>query len=154
MYVDSGDNKRTDDDTYGFITGDIISMDPLHGVHRGTADTKDAETRELTFNADAQKELTEVVDAVQKLVHDEGTYLFKTADKGRRGQKLHRGGVRQGKSMMATLMFWNMEHNIEQLATLTYGIAPIPKFSKTQEYRSYVQDQSDFLRNLCRCRRG
>ncbi len=59
--------------------------------------TKDAETRELTFNADAQKELTEVVDAVQKLVHDEGTYLFKTADKGRRGQKLHRGGVRQGK---------------------------------------------------------
>ncbi len=43
--------------------------------------------------------------------------------------------------MMATLMFWNMEHNIEQLATLTYGIAPIPKFSKTQEYRSYVQDQ-------------
>lgn len=103
--------------------------------------TKDAETRELTFNADAQKELTEVVDAVQKLVHDEGTYLFKTADKDDVGKNYIVEAFAKGKSMMATLMFWNMEHNIEQLATLTYGIAPIPKFSKTQEYRSYVQDQ-------------
>ena len=89
MYVDSGDNKRTDDDTYGFITGDIISMDPYMVSTGVPLITKDAETRELTFNADAQKELTEVVDAVQKLVHD--------CRQGRRGQKLHRGGVRQGK---------------------------------------------------------
>ena len=141
MYVDSGDNKRTDDDTYGFITGDIISMDPYMVSTGVPLITKDAETRELTFNADAQKELTEVVDAVQKLVHDEGTYLFKTADKDDVGKNYIVEAFAKGKSMMATLMFWNMEHNIEQLATLTYGIAPIPKFSKTQEYRSYVQDQ-------------
>lgn len=141
MYVDSGDNKRTDDDTYGFITGDTISMDPYMVSTGVPLITKDAETRELTFNADAQKKLTEVVDAVQKLVHDEGTYLFKTADKDDVGKNYIVEAFAKGKSMMATLMFWNMEHNIEQLATLTYGIAPIPKFSKTQEYRSYVQDQ-------------
>ncbi len=142
MYVDSsGDSKRTDDDTYGFITGNIISVDP-YMVSTGIAlITKDAETQELTFNADVQKELTEVVDVVQKLLHDEGTYLFQTADKDDVGKDYIVESFGKGKSMMATLMFWNMEHNIDQLSALTYGIAPIPKFSKAQEYRSYVQDQ-------------
>lgn len=142
MYVDSsGDSKRTDDDTYGFITGNIISVDP-YMVSTGIAlITKDAETQELTFNADVQKELTEVVDVVQKLLHDEGTYLFQSADKDDVGKDYIVESFGKGKSMMATLMFWNMEHNIDQLSALTYGIAPIPKFSKAQEYRSYVQDQ-------------
>ncbi len=142
MYVDSsGDSKRTDDDTYGFITGNIISVDP-YMVSTGIAlITKDPETQELTFNADVQKELTEVVDVVQKLLHDEGTYLFQTSDKDDVGKDYIVESFGKGKSMMATLMFWNMEHNIDQLSALTYGIAPIPKFSKAQEYRSYVQDQ-------------
>lgn len=142
MYVDSsGDSKRTDDDTYGFITGNIISVDP-YMVSTGIAlITKDAETQELTFNADVQKELTEVVDVVQKLLHDEGTYLFQSADRDDVGKDYIVESFGKGKSMMATLMFWNMEHNIDQLSALTYGIAPIPKFSKAQEYRSYVQDQ-------------
>jgi ABC-type glycerol-3-phosphate transport system substrate-binding protein len=142
MYVDlSGDSKRTDDDAYGFITGNIVSVDP-YMVSGGVAlITKDPETMELTFNSDAQAQLTELVDAVQKLLQDSGTYMYSGSDMDDVGKSNIVDTFGKGNSLMATLMFWNMETNIDQLSALSYGIAPIPKYSTTQEYRSYVQDQ-------------
>ena len=45
-------------------------------------------------------------------------------------------------ALMATTTFLCMEKNFESLGALSYGIAPMPKFSEMQtSYYSYVQDQ-------------
>ena len=45
-------------------------------------------------------------------------------------------------ALMITTMFLKMETNLESLAPMSYGIAPMPKFSELQKsYYSYVQDQ-------------
>lgn len=142
LYDDSdGDGERTETDTYGFITGNIISMDPYMVAAGVPMITRDPDDNSLVFNSDATSALSDLVDAVQKLVNDEGTYVFETADKDDVGKNYIAEAFANDKSLMATIMFWNMEYNIEALSALSYGIAPIPKFSKDQEYKSYVQDQ-------------
>ena len=142
MYVDSdGNSKRSEDDTYGFITGDIISMDPYMVSTDIHLIVKNPDTKLLEFNADAQQSLVSAVDAVQKLVNSDGSYIFSTADKDDVGKDNIVQMFAKNKSMMATIMFWNMEHNIDELSGLSYGIAPVPKLTKNAEYKSYVQDQ-------------
>lgn len=142
MYVDAdGNSKRSEDDAYGFITGDIISMDPYMVSTDIHLIVKNADTKLLEFNADAQQSLVSAVDAVQKLVNSDGSYVFSTAEKDDVGKDNIVQMFAKNKSMMATIMFWNMEHNIDELAGLSYGIAPIPKLTKSAEYKSYVQDQ-------------
>lgn len=142
LYDDSdGDGERTETDTYGFITGNIISMDPYMVAAGVPMITRDPDDNSLTFNSDATSALSDLVDAVQKLVNDEGTYVFQSSEKDDVGKNYIAEAFANDKSLMATIMFWNMEYNIEELSALSYGIAPIPKFSKDQEYKSYVQDQ-------------
>lgn len=141
MYVDSdGDNERSDADTYGFITGNIVSMDP-YMVAAGIPMIVKNENGELEYNADAVSSLSELVDKVQKLVNDEGTYVFESSEKDDVGKNYIVEAFINDKSLMATIMFWNMEYHIAELTSMSYGIAPIPKFSKEQSYQSYVQDQ-------------
>lgn len=141
MYNDPSGDGRTEDDFYGFITGNIISMDPymvaadLHLIERDPTD------QSLVFNADVTNALSALVDKVQKLVNDESTYVFETADKDDVGKDFIVETFAKGNSLMATIMFWNMEHSIETLSEINYGIVPIPKVTADQEYHSYVQDQ-------------
>lgn len=141
MYDDRGGDGRTEDDTYGFITGDIVSMDPymvaadLHMIIRSEEDNS------LVFNEDIVGALSNLVDKIQLMVNDESTYVFSTSEKDDVGKDYIVEAFSLGHSLMATIMFWNMEHSMETLAEVNYGIIPIPKFSAEQEYHSYVQDQ-------------
>ena len=142
LYDDSdGDGMRSETDTYGFITGNIISMDPYMVAGGVPLIIRAPEDNSLVFNADAASPLSDLVDAVQKLVNDEGTYVFTGVDRDDVGKENITKAFANGKSLMATLMFWNMEHNIDELSALSYSIAPIPKLTREQEYKSYVQDQ-------------
>lgn len=141
MYDDSdGDGERSETDTYGFITGNIISMDP-YMVAADVSMIIREDDNSLVFNADVTATLSDLVDAVQKLVNDEGTYVFESSEKDDVGKNYIAEAFANDKALMATIMFWNMEYNIESLSALSYGIAPIPKLSADQEYKSYVQDQ-------------
>ncbi len=143
QYVDSdGDGKVSKGDSYGFVTGNCVSVDPYTVAGDVHMIIKDEDTRDLKFNSEALSPLSDLVDKVQKLLQDPGTYLFKTATEDDVGLNNIVETFAMGKSLMATLMFWNMEHNVEDLASMSYGIAPIPKYSEEQkEYHSYVQDQ-------------
>lgn len=141
MYTDPSGDGRTEDDVYGFVTGDIISMDPYMVAADLHLIVRDPEDRSLVFNDDALSKLSDLTDKVQKLVNDESTYVFSTSEKDDVGKDYIMEMFALDHSLMATVMFWNMEHSFETLSQVNYGIVPIPKFSKEQEYFSYVQDQ-------------
>ncbi len=137
-----GDGKPSKDDFYGFVTGDTISVDPYMVATDTHLIIKDKETRNMSFNSEAQQKLSNVCDAVQKLYNDQGTYVYKSSTMDDVHHNFIISHFNNELAMMATTTFLQMELNFEDLAALTYGIAPIPKFSKEQSsHYSYVQDQ-------------
>ena len=142
-YVDSdGDGKVSKNDSYGFVTGNIVSTDPYPVAADIHLIIKDADTYDLAFNGDAVAPISDLIEKVQLIYNDQSTYVFKTATEDDVGKNNIVETFALGKSMMATLIFWNMEHNFSDLASMSYGIAPIPKYSEEQPaYHSYVQDQ-------------
>ncbi len=142
-YIDEdGDGLHSEGDFYGFVTGNIISVDPYMVATDIHMITKDAETGDLMYNSEAQAKLIELCDKVQLLYNDDSTYQYKTADKDDVPYNFIIQHFTNKKAMMITTMFWKMETNFADLSALTYGIAPMPKFNEAQEsYYSYVQDQ-------------
>ncbi len=137
-----GDNVPSDEDFFGFVTGDIISVDPYLVATDVHLIVKDPDTAELTFNGEVLAKLSDVCDKIQKLYNDQGTYVYKTAEKDDVPKTEIITHFNNERAMMVTTLFWQMEHNFDALSNLTYGIAPIPKFDELQpEYHSYVQDQ-------------
>ncbi len=143
QYLDKdGNNTPDENDFFGFVTGDIISVDPYMVATDVHLIIKDAETAELMFNGEVLGKLSDVCDKVQKLYNDKGTYVYKTADKDDVPKTEIITHFNNERAMMVTTLFWQMEHNFDALSNLTYGIAPIPKFDEMQpDYHSYVQDQ-------------
>ena len=142
-YVDSdGDGKASRGDTYGFVTGNTISTDAYPVAGNVHLIVKDGETHELTFNAEALGTLSDLVDKVQLLYNDASTYVFKGATEDDVPLNNIIEMFADGKTLMATVQFLKLETNFNELAAMSYGIAPMPKFSDEQDnYYSYVQDQ-------------
>lgn len=142
-YVDKdGDNKSSKGDFFGFVTGDTISVDPYMVASDLHMIVKDAETGDLMFNAEALGSLSDLCDKVQLLYNDASTYVYKGASNDDLPYNYIIEHFTDGNAMMVTTQFLKMETNFEALAALTYGIAPMPKFSESQSsYYSYVQDQ-------------
>lgn len=142
-YVDTdGDSKKSEGDTFGFVTGDTVSVDPYMVAADLHMITKDVDTRDLIFNAEALAPLSDLVDKVQLIYNDASTYVYKGATYDDVGKTYITELFAESRALMATIMFWNMENNYNELGALSYGIAPIPKFSTEQKnYYSYVQDQ-------------
>ena len=142
-YVDKdGDSKASDGDFYGFVTGDTISVDPYMVASDIHMITKDAETGDLMYNAEALGSLSDLCDKVQLLYNDASTYVYKGATNDDVPYNFIIEHFTDGNALMVTTMFLKMETNFEALAALSYGIAPMPKFSEIQKsYYSYVQDQ-------------
>ncbi len=137
-----GDNKPSEEDFYGFVTGNIISVDPYMVAADIHLINKDGDTGELRFNKEAIAPLTDLCDKVQKLYNDQGTYVYKTATMDDVPLTNIITHFNNGNAMMVTTLFLQMELNFNDLSALSYGIAPMPKFTKEQEnYNSYVQDQ-------------
>ena len=137
-----GDGKNSEGDIHGFVTGDTISVDPymvscdIHMI------VKDPETYALTFNADAKQRLSDLSDKVQAIYNSGDTYVYKSATMDDVGKTYITEKFTNKKALMATIQFYNMETNYNEVGALSYGIAPVPKFSEDQKsYYSYVQDQ-------------
>lgn len=143
MYMDdNGDSKNDEADFHAFVTGDIISVDPYLVAADIHMIVKDPETRDLVYNVEGIEPLTELCDKIQLIYNSDSTYVFKTATYDDVGKTYIIEKFASEKAMMATILFYNMETNYNEVGALSYGIAPMPKFSKQQkEYHSYVQDQ-------------
>ncbi len=143
-YMERGDGKDgpSEGDFFGFVTGDTISVDPYMVATDLHLLAKDPETRDLYFNGEDLQKLVEVCEKVQKLYNDQSTWVYKTADHDDVLKTDIISHFNNERALMATTLFLQMEINFNDLANLTYGIAPMPKYDEEQkEYYSYVQDQ-------------
>ena len=142
-YVDKdGDAKASEGDFYGFVTGDTISVDPYMVAANIHMITKDADTREMVYNKEALSSLSDLCDKVQLLYNDASTYVYKGATNDDVPVNFIIEHFAANNAMMVTTLFLKMETNFDSLAAMSYGIAPMPKFSTNQSsYYSYVQDQ-------------
>jgi hypothetical protein len=142
-YDDSdGDGKVSKTDSFGFVTGCVVRTDPYPVAANVHLIVKDPDTSDLMFNEDAVSDLSNLIEKVQLIYNNQGTYAFKTSSEDDVDKNDVVETFALGKSLMATVIFWNMEHNFSDLASMSYGIAPIPKYSEEQtSYYSYVQDQ-------------
>ena len=142
-YVDKdGNSKPSEGDFYGFVTGDTISVDPYMVAADLHMIIKDKETGDLAYNSEAIGPLADLCEKIHLLYKDQSTYVYKTATHDDVPTNDIINHFTDGNAMMVTTLFLKMETNFESLAPLSYGIAPMPKFSKEQtSYYSYVQDQ-------------
>ena len=142
-YVDKdGDSKVSGGDFYGFVTGNIVSVDPYMVASDTHMIIKDPDTGNLVYNTDALAKLVDLCDKVQLLYNDDSTYVYQGGVEDDMGSAYIINHFADKNALMATTAFLCMENNFERLGELSYGIAPMPKFSETQKsYYSYVQDQ-------------
>ena len=142
-YVDKDSNaKPSDGDFFGFVTGDTISVDPYMVASDIHMITKDTDTGDLMYNKEALSNLSDLCDKVQLLYNDASTYVYKGATMDDVPYNYIIEHFTADNALMITTMFLKMETNFESLAGMSYGIAPMPKFSENQKsYYSYVQDQ-------------
>lgn len=142
-YVDKdGSGRPSEGDFYGFVTGDTISVDPYMVASDIHMVIKDTETGDLTYNLAAQTSLSDLCDKIHLLYKDASTYVYSGSSMDDVPYNYVIEHFTDGNALMVTTMFLKMETNFESLAALSYGIAPMPKFSEEQKsYNSYVQDQ-------------
>ncbi|MBQ3506956.1 MAG: hypothetical protein IJA91_00270 [Clostridia bacterium] len=142
-YVDKdGNAKASDGDFFGFVTGDTISVDPYMVAANIHMITKDADTGDMMYNAEALASLSDLCDKVQLLYNNESTYVYKGATMDDVPYNYIIDHFTENNALMVTTMFLKMETNYDSLAAISYGIAPMPKFDTNQKnYYSYVQDQ-------------
>ncbi len=142
-YLDKdADNKRSEGDFYGFVTGDTVSVDPYLVAADIHMIAKDGDTKQLYYNKEAVSDLSNLCDKVQKIYNDPGAYVYKGATQDDVPKTYIINHFNSGNAMMATTLFLQMELNFNDLSRLTYGIAPLPKYDELQPtYNSYVQDQ-------------
>ncbi len=141
-YDADGDQKYSEGDFYGFVTGNTVSVDPypvaanLHMIIRAS------DTGDLTYNSDAGARLSDLCDKVQLLYNDESVYVYKSATYDNTNTSYIINHFTDKNALMVTTMFYAMELNYDDLGAMSYGIAPMPKFDKNQtDYHTYVQDQ-------------
>ena len=142
-YVDAdGDGAVSKGDFYGFVTGNCISVDPYMVATDTHLIIKDADTNDLTYNTEVTAKLSDVCDKVQLLYNDASTYVYNSATEDDVMVTNIIDHFTAEKALMVTTLFVQMEMNYGDLASLSYGIAPMPKFDTHQQsYYSYVQDQ-------------
>ncbi len=144
-YVDKdGNAKASTGDFYGFLTDNIILVDPYMVSCEVPMIIKDVDTGDLMYNPGALGKLSDLCDKVQLLYNDQSTYVYSTSNSGYDAVASSHimDHFAADNALMATTLFIQMEHNFESLAAMSYGIAPLPKFDTNQkDYHSYVQDQ-------------
>lgn len=140
-YVDSdGNGKRSMDDTYGFLTGMQVSMDPYTTATANHIIAKDKETGALYYNSDILERMSLLSEKLNLIVSNESTYMY-PADYDDVGKNDIVEGFAKNKSLMCTALIYSLESSIGEI-TFSYGVAPIPKLDVMQpSYGTYVQDQ-------------
>ncbi len=138
-YVDQdGDGVPSDGDQYGFVSGNVINIDPYADCADIHMIVKDSATGDLMWNEAALSTLSDLCDKVQKLYNDASTHVYATASVPHERIIEH---FTEGNAMMATTMFREIETYCDPLSDMSYGVAPMPKFEEAQDgYRTRVQD--------------
>jgi hypothetical protein len=141
-YVDvDHDGAVSSGDFFGFVTGTCVSVDPYMVSTDTHLVSKDADTNDLIFNTEAKGRLVEVCDKIQMLYNDASTYAY-GGDEDNVFTPQIMAHFTAENALMITSRFVQMEMNYADLASLSYGIAPMPKYDTLQKnYHSYVQDQ-------------
>ena len=142
-YVDNdGDGAVSKGDFYGFVTGNCVSVDPYMVATDTHLVTREADSGDLIYNDEAGVKLVDVCDKIQALYHDASTYYYDGASEDDVMVTNIIDHFTAERALMATTLFVQMEMNFADLAPMSYGIAPMPKFDTNQKsYYSYVQDQ-------------
>ncbi len=142
VYVDSdGDGKKSEDDFFGFITGNCISTDAYPTASNVRLVARDDEGY-MIFNADDSDKLISMAEKVSTLYNCQGTYFFQNSTYDDIGKHYICEKFAAEEGLMATTQFLSIETNIELLAGFSYGVVPMPKLSEEQQnYMTYVQDQ-------------
>ncbi|MCQ2430464.1 MAG: hypothetical protein MJ192_09050 [Clostridia bacterium] len=138
-----GDGKKSRGDFFGFVSGSASSIDPYFVTSDIHLITKDTDTRALIYNADALGPISDLADKVQLLYYNADSWIYQGAaeDWVTKTDNIIRHFT-DGRAMMVTCLFYDMESKIEDLTPMSYGLVPLPKFDKAQPaYHSYVQDQ-------------
>ena len=144
-YRDNGDGEKDDKDFYGFVTGNVISVDPYMVSSGIEMVIKDDNTNALSFNGDAIEPLTKLCSAVSDLYKNKSTFFYAETDKDNIGFYGATEIFANKRAMMATTCFDGMETHLGKLKEIQYGIVPMPKFTANAEYHTYVQDQLSCL---------
>ncbi len=142
VWVDTdSNNKKSEDDFFGFITGNCISVD-AYAVSSDISLIHRDETGYLVFDKDQANKMIDMADKVSALYSAQGTYYFPQQTQDHIGENYIMGKFASGEGLMATTQFLAMETNIDNLAAMNYGIVPMPKLTEEQaDYKTYVQDQ-------------
>lgn len=144
LYQDvDNDGKKSRGDFYGFVTGNASSVDPYMVASDIHMVVKDPDTKELLYNGDALAKVSDLCDKTQLLYNSPDVYVNNGGGEDWAGKtKYIIQSFTASKALMVTCLFLDMETEIADLAGMSYGIAPLPKFDASQRrYYSYVQDQ-------------
>ena len=141
-YVDAdGDGLVGEDDFYGFITGNYISLDGYCAAADVHITIRDEDGIRV-YNDGVTEKMYDMVEKVSTLYNAPGTFVFDGGDKdnGTSYHIIEKFAEKEG--LMATTQFLSLERRINMLADIGYGIVPMPKLTvQQQNYRTYVQDQ-------------
>ncbi len=137
-----GDGAVSEDDFFGLITGNCISVDAYCVASDIHMVVQDPEDYSMIFNVDDGERIIAMSEKVSKLYNTKGTYYFKDQMYDDIGKHYINEKFASQEGLMATTQFLGLEHNIEALNAFSYGIVPMPKLDEAQEeYLTYVQDQ-------------
>ncbi len=136
-----GDGRASEDDFYGLITGNCISVDAYcvaSDIHMVVQD----EYGTMIFNVEDGDRIIDMGEKVSAIYNTQGTYYFRDQTYDDIGKHYINEKFAAEEGLMATTQFLGIEHNIEALTAFNYGIVPMPKLNEEQEnYMTYVQDQ-------------
>ena len=141
-YVDTdGSGKTSEDDFFGFITGDTISVD-AYTVASGIRFISRDENGDWVYTEGINDPVIEMSEKVSALYNAQGTYVYSGASYDDIGQYYIIDKFAEEGGLMATTQFLSIERRIGALADVGYGIVPMPKLTAEQDnYYTYVQDQ-------------
>ena len=142
FHKDNGNGQQdTEGDVYGFLTGNVISMDPYWSSCEISI-LSESEEDGLTMIFDSSK-LQTVMDKLLTLcyVTDQATYVFQNQEYDSDQIEI-RDTFAEGNGAMATLRILELENAVMRGMTDKYGVVPMPKLEESQkEYRTFLHNQ-------------
>ena len=142
FHQDDGNGKQDETgDIYGFISNDLISVDPYWSSCEVSILHKNGDG-EYEFAFDSGK-LHSVAEKVIKLYYESGNAMYNIKQKAYDAEQ---DDIRQmfseGYGAMATLRILELEHASVRGMEDKFGVVPMPKFDENQkEYHTLLHDQ-------------
>ena len=146
FHKDNGNGEQDPEgDVYGFVTGNLISVDPYWSACDVAILGRD-EDGEYVMEFDVAK-LQDVMDKVLTLYYgtDDSAYVFATYASDSEQADI-RDTFAAGYGAMATLRILELENAAMRNMADKYGVVPMPKFDEVQkDYHTFLHNQFTLL---------